>query len=417
MSAFPLRKMLGVLFLGFIVYRILLFGGAEFINQLSPNKINGAILDNSSLYFKSDDYFSFAETALKQNNFKLAEFLLLQSLSRDNSNGRSMALAIDVYGKLEEKGRQSTAVYLTPKLWNSHLFSRSKLASYWAEEKNETHLLSEWSILMLQDKKLEASIFPLIQDVYLERVKTREGLLPYLLNPPLWWNRFFSFVSKNASNLDSIKWIYENRQLSSVSLKKVEYRSYIKRLTADNQWGLAFQVWNDQIKDEKSGYESFIYDGGFENIDTTSKRTSVFDWKISPAKGVKFGSRLAFGADKKALKIDFSAIKEKRNFKHVSQVLMLSGNAQYKVSFKVRTGGVKAKSDLLWKAYCVGGNRFSIGESVAIIKSPKWTESSFIINVPAVNCSRQLIRLESTSNKNNKLGGRFWFDDIKIEKG
>lgn len=417
MSSFPLRRMLGVLFLGFIVYRIVLFGSAEFIERLFPKSVNNAILSTPSLQFKSETYFSLAETALKKNQHKLAELFLLQALAKDNTNGRAMALAIDVYGKLEDKKRQSTAVFLTDKLWQSHLFSRSKLASYWAKEGNKTNLLSEWNVLLLQDKNLESVLFPLIEKTYLSKAKTRGELLPYISFPPLWWNRFFSFVSKNSPDLDSVNWLYGARKSSGVPLKQVEYRSYIKRLAVDMQWKLAFQIWNDQLKMENKVYESLVYDGGFEAVDVKSKRASVFEWNIIPTKGVKFDSRLAFGADKKALRVEFSKVKEESKNKYLSQTLMLPEGKRYEVSFKVRTGAVKEKSNLLWRVYCLGKDRQIIGESGLIVRAPKWNKSSFIINVPSVKCQRQLIRLEDKSKLDTTKEGRFWFDNVKIEQG
>lgn len=412
MFSFPFGKMFGVLFLGFIVYRIILFGGAEFTYRLTPDKINNAV---SSFYFQSNIYYSLAEKALKQNDYLQAELFLLRSLKVDNSNGRAMALAINVYEELGEKEKQSEAVQLTSRLWSSHLFARSALARYWARQGDKASLLAEWNILLLQDKSFEKSLFPLIL-LYFEHVKTQKLLHPYVSMPPIWWNHFFSFVSKKSSNLQEINWLYEARKSSETPLMQVEYRSYIKRLVADNQWKKAFQVWNDQIKAEGRSYDSFLYDGDFEYIDTNSKKKSVFDWKILGHKHVKFDSRLAFGADKKALRITFLRDNEKVRFKHLSQTLILPEGGHYKTSYRVRTEGMKGDSNLLWRVYCFAEKLSLVAESTLITASSKWSTMSFDFNVPSTGCERQLFRLESHTLQKHNFNGRLWFDNVQVLK-
>ncbi len=415
MSRFPLGKMLSVVFLGFITYRIFLFGSAEFIYRISPEKISSTMLTTSSLYFRSDVYRALAEEALKQGKVQAAEYFTLTALKKNHTNGRAMVLAIDVYEELNDERKQSQAVYLTSKLWKSHLFARSKLAQYWSKKDDKESLLAEWNILLLQDKNLEKSLFPVMLS-FLEQASTKSLLQPYLSKPPTWWGRFFSFVSKKATHQDSVKWLYEARKESPEPLSQVEYRSYIKRLVANNQWQSAFSVWNDQIKADDKSYESYVYDGGFEAVDVKSKRNSVFDWRVFQRKGVKFDSRLAFGANKKALRLEFIGRKEKIKFKHLSQILMLEQNKPYKASFRVRTGGVKGKSNLLWRLYCLGSEMSVIGESPVITSSPKWKKISLSFKTPATNCSRQLLRLESKSTEKTYFNGRFWFDDILVSK-
>lgn len=359
----------------------------------------------------ADTLVSLSEDALEAGDIERAKLLALDALKKNITSGRATAHLMLIYEQQGLIEQANTLAQFSETLWPAHTYTRSRLADYWLRRDDLQKTLAEWSILMDHSPGLRQRLYPILQDIANdpERFVT---LQPYISNPPKWWTSFFNYTSNENKQLDTVRGIYQLRVDSTTPIDEQERRGYINRLLKENLWDEAYLSWLSGLEPDQLTWSGLIYDGGFES---TSSNTG-FDWILSNTNGVKTDTTTTNGmVGKKALRIVLDD-KNRINFQHVSQRLMLTPEA-YTLSLRYRIDRLKTGEGLRWRIHCINNNSIRLlAESQLLADRSPWSDLQFSFEIPTIDCPAQLLRLEASSpyEHNHSFKGSLWFDDIKI---
>ena len=331
-------------------------------------------------------------------------------LRQNPTSGGAATHLMSFYEAYNREEEAEQAAELASKLWPSHTYTRSNLADYWLRRNRPDRQVQEWNVLLTRDGSFRKQLFPLLMEV-VQREDQSSLIEPFAENPPVWWDSFFSYLSKNL-DLTRLELLYRLRVASDVPLSLFEQNSYVARLIKERRWQEANDAWFIALTPRQMNYSGLIYDGGFEG----DVFNQGFGWRIARSKNPKIKPDITYGIKgRKALQVTLR--KQKRiNFKHVSQRLMLE-TGSYRLSLRYRTDTLKTTKGLSWRIRCVEGGKQVLGETIPILGSNPWSNLTVGFNVPQ-ECSVQMLRLEATSRfrHDHYFQGSAWFDDFVINE-
>jgi len=355
-----------------------------------------------------------AKHYLEEKDFKKAEVFAFRALANNLSSGLSTSLLIELADQKKSDQFANEAVNYTRQLWPASTIARNRVVKHWLEEDRVDKILPEWNVILSQDPQLSSTLFPIM--FQLSQLPT--GLIlfePYAKKPSTWWAHFFTYLTQQKNNLDSLQRLYQVRLESEEPLSNSERRSYIERLIKEKQWTAAYFGWLSGLEKMQQQYsQPKIYDGGFES----DLNNTGFDWYYSSNKITSVRPDITRGMHGKyALHVEFKK-RERINFRHVSQRLLLPAG-HYVIKMRSRVDRLRTNKGLKWRIRCLGDQKNIIGEGRSFLGLAPWKNDSFYFSVPdSENCQAQLLRLEATSPYayNHLFLGSLWFDDFKIIK-
>ena len=341
---------------------------------------------------------------------ELSESGAVSVLQQNPTSGSAATLLMSLY---EAYGRDSEAdqvAELASKLWPSHTYTRSNLADYWLRRGRPDRQVQEWNVLLTRDRSFNKQLFPLLMKV-VESETLFSLISPFVRNPPVWWNSFFRYLSRNLE-LSGLERLHRLRLSSDTPLSASEQKSYVARLIKERRWQAANDAWFIALTPTQMRYSALIYDGGFES----DVFNQGFGWNIRRLKNPRIKTDITYGIKgRKALQVSVRK-QDPINFNHVSQRLILEASA-YQLSFRYRTDTLKTTKGLSWRVRCIEGGKEILGESIPLLGSNPWTTLTIDFTVPET-CSVQLLRLEATSRFRHDrfFQGSAWFDDFVINR-
>ena len=173
---------------------------------------------------------------------KLSESKAISALLQNPTSGGAATHLMSLY---EAQGRNAEAdqvAELASQLWPSHTYTRSNLADYWLRRGRPDKQIEEWNVLLTREGSFKKKLFPLLMGV-LESDDLSPLMLPLVKKPPVWWNSFFSYLSKNL-DLNRLEALHRLRVASSAeALSPSEHKSYVNRLMRESLWGQAHDAW------------------------------------------------------------------------------------------------------------------------------------------------------------------------------
>lgn len=339
---------------------------------------------------------------------KVSESTAILALSQDPSSGQAATHLMSLY---EAQGREVEAdqvAELASKLWPSNKYTRSNLADYWSRRNRPDKFVQEWNVLLTRDASFRKRLFPSLMKL-VEDDELSSLILPYLQAPPVWWDSFFAYLSRDL-DLERLVSLYRLRVGSGEALSTSEQNSYVRRLIKERRWEEAYDTWFIGLTPNQMRYSGLVYDGGFE-VDVFNKG---FGWQLSRAKNPRIKPDVTYGIKgRKALQVILRK-NDPINFRHVSQRLMLT-KGNYELSLRYRTDTLKTTKGLSWRIRCIEGDKGMLGESIPLLGSNPWTTLKFNFRVLDA-CPVQMLRLESTSRYRHDhfFQGNAWFDDVRI---
>lgn len=178
---------------------------------------------------------------------------------------------------------------------------RLHAANYWVSRNKLDQAIADWDAVLSLDAGMGSKVYPLL--IQLAEVPEARGLLkPLTDKPPQWWEGFFSFLAKEAKQLDTVIAVATLRHQSKVPLSAEERRQFVKRLKKDNQWAEAYLVWVNGLSSKQRRYLGSVFDGGFE----LEPANHGFGWFFPESKGVIARPQHSYGIDgMKALRLIF----------------------------------------------------------------------------------------------------------------
>ena len=337
----------------------------------------------------------------------------LGALSVLRQNPTSGAAATHLMSFYEAFGREAEAdkiAEFASKLWPSDTYTRSNLSDYWFRRNRPDRQIREWNVLLTRDGSFRKRLFPLLMEI-VEREDLSSLVLPFVEKPPIWWDAFFSYLSKNL-DLSRLELLYRLRVAADVAPSSLEQNSYVNRLIKERRWEEASDAWFIALTPRQMRYSGLIYDGGFEG----DVFNQGFGWRITRSKNPKIKPDITYGIKgRKALQVTLRK-QIPINFTHVSQLLLLT-KGSYTLSFRYRTDTLKTTKGLSWRIRCIEGGEEVLVETEPLLGSNPWSSLSIDFNVPET-CKVQMLRLEATSRfrHDHYFQGGAWFDDFVINE-
>ena len=312
----------------------------------------------------------------------------------------------------QDNPQQATAlVEHAAKLMPANARVQQAIAMYWAKEGNLPAALRHWSQAMTANPASSQEIFPILLKVV--ESPSRNALKPLAISAPPWWDRFFTMVTRQALDLESVRALYTFRRASSsVPLTDEERNAYIRRLQKEGLTAEAYLTWLSGLSDTDQAYLGTIYNGSFELEPTNTG----FDWHFYKHDNISIRTTGTYGIeDKKALRVIFKR-REKPAWRVIYQPLFLDPGV-YRASGMVRTDGLDSLGGLKWSVRCTASKPSTLGESERFLGSSEWKRFTFEVQVPG-DCPSQELRLMPAGSRDfeHKITGEIWFDKLAMYK-
>lgn len=279
------------------------------------------------------------------------------------------------------------------------------------ESGNLTETAYRIDAVLRSNPDLQEQIFPIL----VQNFSGKEGvkaLVDTLAQDPDWRLAFLGYLA-NQPNTEKLC-IEVLRGLKSTKLppKILELRYIFGYwIKATGNYERSYFVWLDQLTDGDLRFVKGVYDGEF----SSEPKGLYFDWNISNSRNGRASLKLKPGSGvDRSLLVDFLANKEP--FSQVNQYLKLSAGS-YKLSYDAMSKNIEAEAGLVWRVACLD-KPLQVAESPALKSPMPWIRQGVEFNIPAENCSTQLLSLETKARQglDTAINGQVHYDSIAIDR-
>ena len=405
------------LYIGLLVLLVLL-SGRIIIHGISDYLLpaaydgNESAIDSILSWQASNAKASYLKArTLEATDPQLSEQFIYRALDANPADVRPLAILAPIEAQRDNQVVADQLINIASTKMPANKSLHLRAASYWIEQRNLEKALDEWHKALTIAPGLGNQLFPVFQKV-LENADIQAFLLPYALQPPVWWDGFVAYVTSNTKQSSSTLLLYSMRRQSETPLSADERRYLVKRAIADTNWQQAYLMWVEGLDASRRANLAGVFDGSFEYV----RDKEPFGWQLSSTRYTKTSARPAFGVHgQSALMIKFN--NEEFRYRHLYQRILLPAG-DYSFTVNKRTRKLTGRGRLKWFVYCSEGNRIT-GESRPLLPSMEWEEMKFDFSIPEdAACSSQVLRLETIGKHafDHKLSGELWLDDLRIER-
>lgn len=399
-----------ILFVLFAGWRVLVLGLSEYyVTQALEDDV--AAIDKALSWNDSHPKALYLKALpLVGSDPERAEELLRASLRHNPADARPVVILAQIISEKGELDKADALMEEATRLMPAHQWVQLKAAEYWIGRNHLDRALENWRAALITKPGLSRDIFPLLLKLT-ENSDGRGFLRPFTEDPPVWWDRFFSYLTQKAIKLETVTAVVSLRRASDIPLSEIERRDYVRRLIKEGYWPEAYLAWVNGLEKKLLRHLGGIYNGGFE----LEMDGEGFDWHVPKMQGVDVGRQQTYGiAGEKALHMTFKG-REVR-FAHLYQRLFLTpGGHQFRGQF--RADRLQGRGGLQWVVRCADDPSILLGEGNRMLGTGEWQQILFEFTVPeSRECSGQILRLESTGRTayDHKLEGEIWFDRFAI---
>jgi tetratricopeptide (TPR) repeat protein len=341
------------------------------------------------------------------NNPAQAEDMLARAWRADPSDGRTLMRLAILWRKQGQTERADRACELAERLFPADAQVRQQAAQYWLAIGNVRKALQNWDLAMQISPQTAPPLFPLL----LNLAKDPAGLAllaPIASAAPSWWQPFFVYAARNATQTSTLRALYA---LSNTSNSAGQTNAYLARLMRESLWTEAYIVWINALRPEQQQALGYLFDGGFE----LSTFQGTFDWLASTSKSVHVGTQYTLGVTgRKALHIVLRGRSVPSSI--VEQVAFLIPG-HYRFTGRVRPDAVQVASGLEWVLECASGAGARLATSERFLGADLWHEFAVRFSVTTESCAGVRLRLQPSGFQTDEVEakGEIWFDDLAIE--
>jgi hypothetical protein len=173
----------------------------------------------------------------------------------------------------------------------------------------------------------------------------------------------------------------------------------------------AHTIWLSSLNKAELDRVKLIYDGGFEG----DIRNLLFDWTVQPESGFTHRTfpRNTSSMDM-SLNLEFQGFGGA--FHHLSQIILLRPG-RYRLTGESRFEAFQSPGGLVFRFYCLSSaGRNLIAETAVLPQSSQWTAFEKPFDIPAEDCTSQILRLESRELDKNlgEIQGKIALDNLAI---
>lgn len=287
--------------------------------------------------------------------------------------------------------------------------SRAWLANYYAARGNFQSALDQTDQLLRVAPVQLPQTMPLLAS-FAANPEARVALLRKLgEQAPPWRVAFLQWLLRQPDAMASITALMSPLRSAPHPLTLVERNAWLERLMQEKRFGEAQFLWIESLTAERREYLGNVFDGGFE----LPAENSGFGWYFRQVAGATIHQDAGIGIKgQRALVIDFHD--RRVPFAHVTQRLALPAG-HYLLEGRVRVDGVRNERGLLWSLRCDDGR--VIADTERFMGSSPWHDFGVEFERPAEGCEGQslLLRLDARIAPEQMIGGRIWFDQLRIK--
>jgi len=338
--------------------------------------------------------------------------LLRASIRGNPTDSRPLALLARIRaddGDVETADRMmELALQLTP----VDAETRVNAARYWYRRGELDRAVNDIALALESDGDLKDELFPVFFEIA-ENPAARSSLETLALEPPSWWDGFFSELIRRARDTESVRALFRYRMASKqYPVTRKERDEFISRLRRDGFITEAYLAWIDGLDEDQLHHLGNLFNGNFE----LEFSNSGFGWHAGNLRrtGIVLNTARTYGIDgEAALHVSFDG--KRQRFSHLYQPLRLDPG-KYRLTGKVRIDKLKSSGGLQWKVRCITGDqKVELGASERFLGSSEWMDFSIDFSVPD-GCRGQELRLVSTGRRNadHEIKGEIWFDSMSI---
>jgi hypothetical protein len=393
---------------GLLSWRILVIGLAEhYVAQDTPETATTALGwhagDPAALYQRGQ--------ALLGREPAVADSLLQASIGADPANALAYLALADLRAATGQLPIAIALVEVADTLGPMRSPALALSATFWFMHNRPDRGLERWSTLLRTRPATADQLYPALVRLA-ENPVTRPLLLPLLVRPPDWWDRFFTYAAVKAPRPETLMSLYQGRNRAGALPSDMEQRVYLERLWKDRRWRDAHQAWLAGLDERAQTGVGPIYNGGFE-LPVTG---IGFDWRITPARGATVETIPTYGSSgRRSLHVAFEGVGER--FRHIQQPLYLEPG-RYQLRGRVRPDGLPPRQGLRWAVRCNESQEQPRAATEAFGGKDDWQSFTLDFEVPAVDCPVQTLRLEQkVQAAGEESQGGVWFDDLTISRG
>jgi len=226
---------------------------------------------------------------------------------------------------------------------------------------------------------------------------------------PPWRGRFLTGWASKAAGEIELDAMFDPLRRAPYPLSPVERDLWVARLVALGRVSKAHFLWIDGLPSDMASKIGNVFDGGFE----LPPSGGSFGWRFGRVAGAGIRQQHGGGVEgEQALLVEF---RDRRvAFDHVSQLLALPAGA-YRLSGRVRLDDLRNERGLVWALSC-DRTQTALAQTERFSGRRQWEDFAVEFNVPAEGCSAQWLRLRLDARVAGEqmIGGRAWFDALKI---
>lgn len=261
--------------------------------------------------------------------------------------------------------------------------------------------------------RVQPALFPRFEPLLLALAAAEPAhaaLADAMAKQPPWRGRFLSLVASKSTELDAVAPLFEAVRKAEGGLAANELGPWLDRLVREGRVGQAYLLWAANLPPERQSSLGNVFNGGFEH----APEPVGFDWRIGRVAGARI-SRLAGEGVGGRLALQVAFEDRRVPFNHLRQMLALPPGT-YELSLRARPDNLRTERGLVWEISCVKGGA-PLAATPPLRGQGGWRDLAVAFTVPE-DCPGQwlALRLPARIPAEQRIGGRAWFDDLKITR-
>ena len=390
--------------LAWVAWRVLSLGLADHFAETDPLRALAWRDDHPEALFRAaeqaaedparaDEAADLARRALRSNPLDGRAYRVLAQLAQAAGDETK---ALELY---------TVAASRAPRDPAAHVF----LLQHHLRNNRVAEALHHLDLLLRVHPSMTRRFSPLLQALA-STPQAHAALAEALAKQPPWRGAVLRLASSRESDIDAVAPFFDAMRRSEGGLSNAELSPWLDRLVREGRVGQAYLLWAANLPSERQKVLGNVFNGGFEH----EPDALGFDWRIGRVAGARI-DRMGgpgVGGDR-ALRVAFEY--RRVPFNHVRQMLALPPG-RYRLSLRARADGLRSGPGLVWEVSCVTGGEI-LGRTEPLRGEVPWKELHTDIEVPD-GCEGQwlALRLPARIEAEQQIGGRAWFDDLKMTR-
>jgi tetratricopeptide (TPR) repeat protein len=405
-SAGPALRMLMVLLLIGVAWRVFSLGMADAKSRSAPEQaLQWRPQHSSALFF-------LAEQQVKNPaSFEAAKKNAIAALHAYPFEARAyrvLAQAADAEKKPELAFiLYQKAVRYAPRDLESHLW----LLNYSLRTEDADAAVDHLDKLLRMQIDLLKPLVPTIGGLAV-RPSSQTALISSLIKNPNWRTPAMRALLSQQTAASEYALFFNRLSKAGAGLSELEQQAWLIALSHNQDWGLAYLSWANQLPSERQLQLSNVFNGGFEYEPLEAE----FDWQFDYVPGASIERAFREGVQgESALRVRFDD--QRVSFNSVRQTLVLPAG-KYRLSGLGFAEDLRTEIGLVWSVQCMVSGIALANSEPWKGRSRDWEEFSMDFEVPASRCPAQwlLLKLPARFPSEQAIGGAVWFDSLRVQK-